>query len=105
MKTDANNRRLRFAPPNPAARPSMAPKRAVLTAADYALFEAIGRHGPLPSNYLYAFTRHLRKSEVQLKNRLTEFYNGDAFGPYLTRPPQQFAGVEARYQHVVYDLA
>ena len=83
----------------------MAPKRAVLTAADYALFEAIGRHGPLPSNYLYAFTRHLRKSEVQLKNRLTEFYNGDAFGPYLTRPPQQFAGVEARYQHVAYDLA
>jgi hypothetical protein len=69
------------------------------------LFEAIDRHGPLPSHYLYELTRHLRKDKSHLQNRLTEFYNGDGNGPYLIRPPQQFAGFEARYQHIVYDLA
>ena len=40
---------------------------------------------------------------------LTEFYNGDVTGgkagAWLTRPPQQFANFEARYQHLVYGLA
>ena len=99
MRTDTLNRRLRSAPPSPVVR------RLALTEADFLLFEAIGRHGPLPTHYLYAFTRHLRKDYSRLQNRLTEFYNGDSDGPYLTRPPQQFAGFEARYQHVVYDLA
>jgi hypothetical protein len=99
MNTDLLNRRLRFAPPNPIVH------RVVLTEADYLLFEAIDRHGPLPSNYLYEFTKHVRKDRTHLQNRLTEFYNGDTWGPFLTRPPQQFAAFEARYQHVVYDLA
>lgn len=99
MKTDALSRRLRFADPSPLVR------RLVLTDADILIFEAIHRHGPLPSNYLYEFTKHLRKDQSHLQNRLTEFYNGDAVGPYLTRPQQQFAGFEARYQHMVYDLA
>ena len=100
MKTDALARRLRFAPPSPIAR------RIVLTEADCLAFEAIKRHGPLPTHYLYQFTRHLRKDYTQLQNRLTDFYNGtQAQGPYLIRPPQQFAGFEARYQHIVYDLA
>jgi len=73
--------------------------------ADIALFSAIARHGPLPSHYLYEFTRHVRRDRSHLQNRLTEFYNGDARGPYLTRPPQQFASYHARYQHLVYDLA
>ena len=68
------------------------------------MFEAMNRHGPLPTPYLYEFTRHLRKDYTHLQNRLTEFYNGDQGGPYLTRPPQQFAGYEARYQPIVYDL-
>jgi len=76
-----------------------------LTEPDYLLFEAIDRHGPLPSNYLYEFTRHQRRDRTHLQNRLTEFYNGDAAGVFLTRPPQQFASYRARYQHVVYDLA
>jgi len=105
MKTDIDGRRLRFAPPNPLQRPKKAPKRIELKEADYLLFEAIERHGPLPSHYLYAFTKHLRKDETHLKNRLTEFYNGDEGGPYLVRPPRQFQTFEARYQHVVYDLA
>jgi len=77
----------------------------VLTSPDYLLFEAIDRHGPLPSNYLYAFSQHLRRDRTHLQNRLTEFYNGDAAGAFLTRPPQQFASYRARYQHLVYDLA
>jgi hypothetical protein len=100
MTTDSLARRLRFAPPNPIAR------RIVLTEADHLAFEAIDRHGPLPTHYLYEFTRHVRKDHSQLQNRLTDFYNGTkGQGPYLTRPPQQFAGFEARYQHVVHDLA
>lgn len=98
MKTDTLDRRLRHAPPNPRV------GRIMLTEADYLLFEAIDRHGPLPSHYLYELTRHIRKDKSHLQNRLTEFYNGDLAGPYLVRPPQQFAGFEARYQHIVYDL-
>lgn len=99
MTTDALSRRLRFAPPNPLVR------RLALTDADLRIFEAIDRHGPLPTHYLYTFTRHLRRDYTHLQNRLTEFYNGDAAGAFLTRPPQQFAGFHARYQHLVYDLA
>jgi len=77
----------------------------VVTEPDYLLFEAVDRHGPLPSNYLYEFTRHLRRDRTHLQNRLTEFYNGDAGGVFLTRPTQQFASYRARYQHLIYDLA
>jgi hypothetical protein len=99
MATDALNRRLRH------ARPCSRVGRLVLTEADYLLFEAIDRHGPLPTNYLYEFTRQLRHDRSHLQNRLTEFYNGDCRGPLLTRPPQQFAGFEARYQHLIYELS
>lgn len=86
------------------ARPETRVGRLVLGQADYELFTAIDRHGPLPSSYLYEFTKHLRRDRSHLQNRLTEFYHGDAGGPYLTRPSQQFAAYEARYQHLVYDL-
>lgn len=99
MQRDALNRRSRF------AKPQATVKRLVLTEADLKLFEAIQGHGPLPIHYLYAFTKSLRKDYTHLQNRLTEFYNGDAGGPYMTRPPQQFASFAARYQHLVYDLA
>ena len=99
MATKILQRRVRTARPQPRIR------RLVLTEADYILFQAIDRHGPLPSGYLYEFTRHLRADRTHLQNRLTEFYNGDTGGGYLLRPPQQFAGFEARYQHLVYDLA
>lgn len=99
MTTDTLSRRLRFAPPNPQV------KRLVLQDADLLLFQAINRHGPLPMNYLYALTKHVRKDKTNLQHRLTEFYNGDEDGPYLTRPPQQFSAFKARYQYLVYDLA
>lgn len=101
--TDTLARRLRFSRPSPKVR------RLVLTEADYLIFEAIDRHGPLPTVYLYEFTKHLRHDFSHLQNRLTEFYNGDVAGgkagAWLTRPPQQFANFEARYQHIVYGLA
>jgi hypothetical protein len=86
-------------------RPAPRVQRLVLTEADYLIFDALDRHGPLPSNYLYEFTRHLRRDRTHLQNRLTEFLNGDRCGPYLTRPPRQFASYRGRYQHLVYDLA
>ena len=99
MNTDALRRRSRVGQPLPVA------KRLVLTEPDYLILEAIDRHGPLPSSYLFALTKHLRRDRTHLQNRLTEFYNGDASGSFLSRPPQQFASYRARYQHVVYDLA
>jgi hypothetical protein len=99
MSVEARKRRVRHAPPEPRVR------RIVLTDTDYLLFEALARHGPLPSSYLYEFTRHRRKDRTHLQNRLTEFYNGDARGSLLVRPPQQFAAYAARYQHLVYGLA
>lgn len=98
MAAAAHSRRLRHDRPDPRVR------RLVLGEADYALFRAIERHGPLPSRYLYEFTRHLREDWTHLQNRLTEFYNGDVGGSLLMRPPQQFASFNARYQHLVYDL-
>lgn len=97
-KTDLLDRRIRYAPPNAVV------AKIVLTERDFAIFEAISRHGPLPAPYLFDLTRHLAKSYKHLQYRLTELYNGDNTGTYLTRPPQQFAGFEARYQHLVYDL-
>ncbi|WP_428150928.1 replication-relaxation family protein [Brevundimonas sp.] len=99
MSSDALHRRLRTAGPQPRVR------RLVLTDADIEVFAAIARHGPLPTPYLYAFTKALRRDYTHLQNRLTDFYNGDGMGVYLVRPPQQFATYEARYQHLVYDLA
>lgn len=99
MPHDALNRRLRYVDPQPGMR------RLMLTDADYLLFQAIDRHGPLPTHYLHELTRHERGNLANLKFRLTHFYNGDEQGPYLTRPQQQFASFHARYQHLVYDLA
>lgn len=99
MERDALNRRKRTARPAPSS------TRLNLSEADLCIFRAIDRHGPLPSHYLYELTRHIRRDRSHLQNRLTEFYNGDAGGPYLTRPPHQFASFTARYLHLVYDLA
>ena len=95
-QTDALSRRIRFAPPQPTD------KRIELKDSDLAIFEAIHRHGPLPSHYLYAFTD--RKNFNTHQHRLTKLYNGAADGAYLVRPSQQFASFYARYQPVVYDL-
>ena len=97
-QTDTLARRLRFAKPNPVV------SRLELTERDYLIFEAIDRHGALPANYLFALTKHVGRNYAWLQRRLTELYNGTTEGSYLHRPQQQFAGYEAHYQHVVYDL-
>lgn len=102
MKTDALNRRLRFAPPNPEQRPKHEPKRIVLTDDDFRILEAINRHGPLPSHYLNFFAPRAKSRHT---NRLTMLANGDVDGPVLTLPRAQQDGAFALYSHLVYDLA
>lgn len=98
MKTDTLNRKLRFEPPVPGG-------PIILQEADYLIFEAIDRHGPLPTPYLYRFTRHLRKDYTGHQKRLTELFNGDEGGSYLERPVAQFNSAHARYQHLAYKLS
>jgi len=52
---DALARRLRFAPPSPR-------EAFVLSNVDYLMLEAINRHGPLPTPYLYEFQKHRRRN-------------------------------------------
>lgn len=98
MNTDALARRLRFAKPNPRV------KRIIPNDGDFDRWSAIDYHGWLPVNYLYEFSkaRHRNYSNVQF--RMTEQYNGDSGGSYVTRPPAQFNAFDARYQHLVYGL-
>lgn len=94
---DALRRRSRFAAPQPTG------KRIEITDSDFAIFEALHRHGPLPTHYLFRFSR--RRSFNTFQHRLTKLYNGTSAASYLVRPPQQFASFHARYQHIVYDLS
>jgi hypothetical protein len=99
MKRDALNRRSRFAPPQPVG------KTIELEDTDYLIFQAIDRHGPLPAPILFEYVRHKHRSYGAFQHRLTKLYNGSKHVPsLLSRPPQQFAGYEARYQPIFYDL-
>lgn len=83
-------------------------KRLTLQPTDHIWLEKLYQHGPLPSSYLLAFTRHLRKSDKRAKERLTDLFNEDSTrhdGRYLIRPPQQFHTIDSRYNQLVYDLA
>jgi len=76
-----------------------------VTAADVEIFDAIQRHGPLPTHLLYEFAKHLRPGFRAHADRLTKFYHGaENTPPMLSRPPQQFASFAARYQPLIYDL-
>ena len=100
-KKDAVNRRSRFAGRQPTG------KKIVLTNRDFAYFAPLERHGPLPSNYLFAFTKHIARNYKYHQQRLTELYNEDNTphrGFYLERPEQQFASINARYQPMAYAL-
>src|SRR5690242_2719245 len=99
MPMDACGRRLRF---------ERTPKDTglVLKERDYALFEAIHRHGPLPAQYLYEFTKSHHRSELHLKHRLTKLYHGLTDGThFLERPPQQYQSFRAKAQMGIYDVA
>lgn len=89
------------------ATPSSTGKRLTLQPADLIWLERLVEHGPLPSSYLLAFTRHLRRSDKRATERLTDLFNEDSTqhgGHYLVRPPQQFRTIDSRYNQLVYDL-
>lgn len=101
MQTDTLNRRSRFAGRQPTG------KRVILQERDFALFAALERHGPLPSTYLYEFTRDAARNFKGFQQRLTDLYNEDNTshrGFYLDRPEQQNASINARYQPMSYEL-
>jgi hypothetical protein len=98
MRTDTLGRRKRNSSPQPKQH------YFVLQPHDLAMFEAIAKHGPLSTRYLYEFGKQGRISYQNCQRRLTELYNGDPSGPFLTRPPRQFDGMEGHYQDLVYDL-
>ena len=89
-------------------KPSSTGKRITPQPADLIWFQKLAAHGPLPSSYLLAFTRHLRRSDKRATERLTDLFNEENTkhgGRYLDRPAQQFRTIDSRYNQLVYDLA
>lgn len=83
-------------------------KRVSATDRDRLWFEKLREHGPLPSSFLLAYCGNMRASEKRGRERLTDLFNEDSTpddGPYLIRPPQQFATIDSRYNQLVYNLA
>ena len=66
---------------------------------DYLVFQKLHEHGPLPTSYLYAFTKHLGSDETGFLKRLNALFHEG----YLDRPKQQFNTIDARYNQLVYD--
>ena len=82
-------------------------KPVVLTARDLDWFEMLHRHGALPAIYLHEFTKASCRNPKRSQDRATELFHEDNThygGTYLSRPFQQFATIDARYQNLVYDL-
>ena len=88
--------------------PSSTGRRITLRPADLVWLAKLAEHGPLPSSYLLAFTRPLRRSDKRATERLTDLFNEDNTrhgGPYLTRPLQQFRTIDSRYNQLVHDVS
>jgi hypothetical protein len=89
-------------------RPQSTGKRVSLTERDLLWLQKIHEHGSLASSFLLAFAKEMGASEKRAMERLTDLFNENNTphgGPYLTRPPQQFATIDARYKPLVYELA
>ncbi|WP_298362556.1 replication-relaxation family protein [uncultured Litoreibacter sp.] len=83
-------------------------KRIRLTERDLLWMQKIHEHGPLPSSYLIRYSKHLGTNKSRAQNRLTDLFNEDNNGygkAVLTRPPQQFQTIDARYNELVYGLS
>ena len=88
-------------------RPISTGKRITPGPTDLVWFRKLYEHGPLPSSFLFAFTRHLRRSDKRSLERLTDLFNEAGTpngGRYLDRPPQQFRTIDSRYNQLVYDV-
>lgn len=97
MNTDALHRRRRTAKPQPRG------KFIRLDDSDLDVFEAIHRHGHLPTHYLFEYTD--KKNFNSFQHRLTRLFNGTENGEhYLVRPEKQWESLDANYQYTVYDL-
>lgn len=80
-------------------------KRVEPTERDLLWFELLHRHGPLPSQYLLALSRHLRRSDTRALERLGDLYhesNTPHRGPYLDRPLRQWS-VTSKFERTVYE--
>lgn len=87
--------------------PTSTGKRITPQAADLLWFQKLHEHGPLPSSYLLAFTKQLRRSDKRATERLTDLFNEAETkhgGRYLERPPQQFRTIDSRYNQLVYEV-
>lgn len=94
---DALQRQIRWAPPKSAGKFILIDER------DHAIFQAINKHGHLPSNYLFHFYK--TKNWNTFQKRLKRLFNGsEKNGPYLTRPKGQWEGFYAHCQYAVYGL-
>ncbi len=102
MKThDTLNRRNRY-------NPSSTGKRVNLKPRDLLWLEFLARHGPLPSDYLHAFTEDTHPSAKAARMRLMDLAsetNTPHGGAYLLRPPQQQYNIDARNKPLIYDLS
>lgn len=88
-------------------RPTSTGKRVTPQPRDLLWFQKLHEHGPLSSSHLHAFSKHLASSEKRSRDRLTDLFNEGNTphgGAYLTRPVQQFATLDARYQELVHDI-
>ncbi|MGV6850285.1 MAG: replication-relaxation family protein [Marinibacterium sp.] len=83
-------------------------KRVRLSERDLLWLEKLHQHGPLPTSYLLAYSDALRTSYKRQKERLGDLFHEENTahgGPYLDRPPQQFATLKAGYNQLVYQVA
>lgn len=105
---DAAGRANRYNP-QPADDAHLSPLRP--SAGDLAMFQAINRHGPLPSTYLTAFRSvatgrmerpSLKASDARLL-KLTNRHNTIDKGAYLYRPVQQTYTETPHNKHLVYE--
>lgn len=82
-------------------------KRVTLKPRDMRWLEALRDHGPLPSDYLHAFTAREFVSEKSTRIRLADLAheaNTAHGGPYLRKPMGQQAGLRPLNRPLVYDL-
>lgn len=77
-------------------------KKITLNERDYLLFQKLHQHGPLPSSYLIAFSRSIRKGDQATRWRLRDLYHESG---HLDRPMWQANTIDPRNNDLVYELS
>lgn len=97
---DSRGRKWRFAPPVSDG------KSLVPTEADFAIFQFLDDHGPLPTPYLFEAASHLRRDYKDHQQRLGLLYRRDKTphgGRYIDRPKIQENSYGALEHALVHD--